>query len=265
MTLSKIMVILDPTREQQPAFDRGLDSAHMTGARLHLYGCLGTGQQEEASPDNTARFQALLQRCIEKATSDGIETTGELEWAGDWRRQAVSAAARCSAAMIFKTYTPHTEVERQLRPTYDSTLLRLAPCPVLLAKNQRDWKHRRVLAAVYPDAADDAHQKLNAKIISFMQQFTDAYGSEAHVVSAYQDRNREPTCANLAEHCGVSESFIHVTQGSPAEVICDTADSIDADLILMGTVGRSGIHGTIVGNTSEQLLDRTGSDVLVLN
>ena len=57
MTLSKIMVILDPTREQQPAFDRGLDSAHMTGARLHLYGCLGTGQQEEASPANTARFR----------------------------------------------------------------------------------------------------------------------------------------------------------------------------------------------------------------
>lgn len=265
MTLSKIMVILDPTSDQQPAYDRGVDSAHMTGARLHIYGCLGTGQQEEASPANTARFQALLTSCIDKAVRDGIETTGELEWAGDWRKQAVSAAARCSASMIFKTYTAHTDVDRQLHTTYDWTLLRLAPCPVLLIKNRRDWKHRRVLAAVYPDASDEAHQKLNHQIISFLQRFSDAYGSEAHVVSAFQDRNREPSPAVLADTCGIAPSFVHIAQGAPADVIRETAVRIDADLVLIGTVGRSGIHGTIVGNTSERLLDHTLSDILVLN
>jgi universal stress protein E len=265
MTLSKIMVILDPTREEQPAYDRGLQSAHMTGARLHLYGCLGTTQQEEASPGNTRRFQALIERSIEKARQEGIECTGELEWAGDWRRQAVAAAARCSASMIFKTYTPHSDVQRQIRTTYDWTLLRLAPCPVLLVKNRHDWKHRRVVAAIYPDATDEAHQKLNHQIISFAQRFSDAYGSEAHVVVAYQDRNRVPDVAALAETCGVGEAFVHVGEGAPADVIRETARAIDADLILIGTVGRAGIHGTIVGNTSERLLDHTESDVLVLN
>ena len=265
MTLARIMVILDPTQDQQPAYDRGVESAHMTGARLHVYGCLGTTQQEEASPANASRFRAMLERCIEKANGEGVETTGELEWAGDWRRQAVSAAARCSASMIFKTYRPHTDVQRQIRTTYDWTLLRLAPCPVLLVKNLRDWKHRRVLAAIYPDATDEAHQKLNHQIISFLQRFSDAYGSEAHVVSAYQDRNREPHLAELAETCGISENFVHIDQGAPADVIRKTAVAIGADLVLIGTVGREGIRGTIVGNTSERLLDHTDSDVLVLN
>jgi len=265
MTLNKIMVILDPTSEQQPAYDRAVESAHMTGARLHIYACLGTGQQEEASPANTSKLQSLLKQSIDAANAQGIETSGELEWANDWRRQAVTAAARCSASMIFKTYVPHTEMQRQIRTTYDWTLLRLAPCPVLLVKNRQDWKHRRVLAAVYSDAADEAHQKLNNQIVSFAQRFSDAYGSEAHIVSAFQDRNRIPTPAQLAATCGVAEDFVHIGEGKPADVIRDTAEELEADLILIGTVGRSGIKGTIVGNTSERLLDRTRSDVLVLN
>ena len=65
MTLNKIMVILDPTSEQQPAYDRAVESAHMTGARLHIYACLGTGQQEEASPANTRFSYSRLTRAAE--------------------------------------------------------------------------------------------------------------------------------------------------------------------------------------------------------
>ena len=36
MPLTKIMVIIDPTQTDQPAFERALESAHLTGARLHL-------------------------------------------------------------------------------------------------------------------------------------------------------------------------------------------------------------------------------------
>ena len=265
MLLGKIMVVIDPTREQQPAFERALESAHLTGARLHVYACLGTGQDEEASPANVERLRTLVEKLIERATTEGIETTGEVEWAGDWRRQAVGAAARCSAGMIFKTYVDHSDVQRQIRTTYDWTLLRLAPCPVLLVKNNRDWKHRRVLAAINSQTTDETHQKLNNQIISFAQQFTDAYGSDAHMVTAYQDRNNVPNSSDLAETCGVAESCIHVDHGKAADVIRRVADDIGADLILIGTVGRSGIKGTIVGNTSERLLDHTASDLLVLN
>ena len=71
--------------------------------------------------------------------------------------------------------------------------------------------------------------------------------------------------AALAELCGVSKDYVHIGEGKPTEVIRQTAKEIEADLILIGTVGRSGIKGTIVGNTSERLLDHTQSDLLVLN
>lgn len=265
MALNKIMVVIDPTHEDQAAFERALESAHMTGARLHLYACLEKQASVSDAQEEAQRIQALLESLADRALAGGIEAATELESAKDWRKQAVSAAARCSASMIFKTYVEHTDVQREIRTTYDWTLLRLAPCPVLLIKNRRDWSHRKVLAAINSQSVDEAHIKLNNQIISFAQQFSDAYGSDAHLVTAYQDRNHIPEAGELAAACGVGEEYIHISEGKPADVIRDTAELIEADLILIGTVGRSGIKGTIVGNTSERLLDHTHSDLLVLN
>ena len=265
MALNKIMVVIDPTREDQPAFARALESALMTGARLHIYACVETRKSTSATEAETQRLQTVVDELQNRAAADGIEATTEIETSTEWRKRAVTAAARCSASMIFKTYVEHNDLQREIRTTYDWTLLRLAPCPVLLIKNIRDWKHRRILAAVNSQSTDEAHIKLNNQIISFAQQLTDAYGSDAHIVTAYQDRNHVPEAAALAELCGVSKDYVHIGEGKPTEVIRQTAKEIEADLIPIGTVGRSGIKGTIVGNTSERLLDHTQSDLLVLN
>jgi universal stress protein E len=265
MALNKIMVIIDPTLEEQPAFERALESAHMTGARLHLYACLEKQPSMSDTQAEAQRIKALLDGLADRALAGSVEAATELEAAADWRKQAVGAAARCSASMIFKSYVQHSDVQREIRSTYDWTLLRLAPCPVLLIKNMRDWSHRRVLAAINSQSTDEAHIKLNNQIISFAQQFSDAYGSDTHLVTAYQDRNQVPDLGELASTCGVGEEYFHISEGKPADVIRDTAESIEADLVIIGTVGRSGIKGTIVGNTSERLLDHTRSDLLVLN
>jgi universal stress protein E len=265
VALSKIMVVIDPTQEQQPAFERALDSARLTGARLHLYVCLDPDPAENIAQRTADECDGLLVVMMQRAQNDGIEASSELEVAENWGQQAVAAAARCSASMVFKNSQAHSSVQRQLRSTSDWTLLRFSPCPVLLVKNFRDWKHRCVLAAVNCDTKDEAHLKLNNQIISFAQRFSDAYGSDAHFVCAYKDRNRVPHCANLAETCGSPEEYMHVVEGNPVDAITATAESLEVDLIIIGTVGRTGLKGTVVGNTSERLLDQTRSDVLVLN
>jgi universal stress protein E len=259
------MVVIDPTQEQQPAFERALDSACLTGARLHLYVCLDPDPAADTAQHTAAECDRMLAVMMQRAQDNGIEAGSELEIAENWRQQAVAAAARCSASMVFKSSQAHSSVQRQLRSTSDWTLLRFSPCPVLLVKNFRDWKHRRILAAVNCDTRDEAHLKLNNQIISFAQLFSDAYGSDAHFVCAYKDRNRVPCCADLADTCGSPEEYMHVVQGAAVDAITATAESLEADLIIIGTVGRTGLKGTVVGNTSERLLDQTRSDVLVLN
>ena len=265
MPLNKILVVIDPTEDKQPAFERGLDSARLTGARLHLYVCLETNGDEASRKTEGDRMDAILEAFADRCEADGVEAYTEIDWAQDWSKQVVTAAARCSASMIFKNSFSHEAVERELRPTSDWTLMRLCPCPILMVKNFGDWKHRRVLAAIYCQSTDDAHIKLNNQIISFAQRFTDAYGSDAHFVNAYQDKNHRPDAAQLARTCGTPEEHIHVVEDKPASAISRVAEELKVDLIIIGTVGRTGIKARMIGNTSERILDHTQADVLVLN
>lgn len=267
MAIDKIMVVIDPTLEQQPGFERALDSARMTKATLHLYVCINEScQSEDADEAQTrARFAELLQQLAERAQQDGLDVSCEVEWSDGWRTQVVRAAARCGADMVVKYSFDHSDLQREMRDTSDWTLLRNSPCPVLLIKNYASWEHRRILAAVNINSRDGAHTKLNNQIVSFAQRFADSYGSQAHFVNAYADRNHVPCERELAQRCGVSVEQIHVREGHPAEVISQTGEELGTDLIIIGTVGRSGIKGKVVGNTSERLLDHTHADVLVLN
>lgn len=265
MVLNKIFVIVDPTVDDQPAFERALQSAQMTGTRLHLYACLPESEPGETSEQAGRQMAALLESKLKRCEDAGVEAVQEVEWGNDWSQQAVRAAARSSASMVFKNSFEHSDVQRDMRPTSDFTLLRLSPCPVLLVKNIRDWGHRRVLAAINTESTDEAHVKLNHLIISFAQNFTEAYGSDAHFVNAYHDSNHPPDEAELSATCGAPPEHVHAIKGPAAPVISELAETIEADLIIIGTVGRSGIKGQVVGNTSEKVLDHTGADVLVVN
>ncbi len=57
---------------------------------------------------------------------------------------------------------------------------------------------------------------------------------------------------------------LHLRQGSPASVIQSVADEIEADLIVMGTVCRTGLAGFLIGNTAETLIPDVTCSLLAL-
>ena len=56
----------------------------------------------------------------------------------------------------------------------------------------------------------------------------------------------------------------HLMRGQPRDEIPALAKRIDADLIVMGTVARTGVLGFIMGNTAETILNRIDCSVLAL-
>jgi len=268
MTRARFMVVVDTAMNEHPAFERALQAARDAGAHLHLFACAARAPvaDGESPSDALERLRAEALRTLGEiaahAEAAGVGTSIELGSADEGRQDMVQAAARARADMVFKHASEHTAAQRD---PGDWLLMRLAPCPVLMVKNVRDWRSRRVLGAVNFASHDLAHIKLNNQIVAEAQRFAHAFGSEAHFVNAYADQNRAPDRAELARVCGVSAERMHVAHGSAAAVICDAAEKIGADLILIGTVARSGLMGTVVGNTAERILDDTRSDVLVLN
>ena len=56
----------------------------------------------------------------------------------------------------------------------------------------------------------------------------------------------------------------HLPRGPAIEVVPALAADLGADLIVMGTVGRAGISGLLMGNTAETILERCACDVLAI-
>ena len=58
--------------------------------------------------------------------------------------------------------------------------------------------------------------------------------------------------------------FVEVADGSPVNVLCDTADRVNADVIVVGAHGMSGISRLVFGSTTEGVLRGADHSVLVV-
>ena len=56
----------------------------------------------------------------------------------------------------------------------------------------------------------------------------------------------------------------HLPQGDPAEEIPKLISAVKADLVIMGTVARTGISGLVMGNTAETILGQIDCSVLAV-
>jgi len=69
---------------------------------------------------------------------------------------------------------------------------------------------------------------------------------------------------NHAKLFSISKPHTHVEEGLPEDVIEKLADDLDAELVILGTIGRTGISAALIGNTAEHVIDRLNCDVLAL-
>jgi universal stress protein E len=72
------------------------------------------------------------------------------------------------------------------------------------------------------------------------------------------------TIRRIAKRNDVSAEACLVRTGIPAHEIVASAAELDADLLVMGAVSRSGFSHAHIGNTAEAVIDGVTCDVLVV-
>ncbi len=183
----------------------------------------------------------------------------------------------------------------------DMHLLRKCPVPVWIARPSSERSYRRVLAAVDVDSGHESSDgdSLNRRILEAAASQALADFAELHVVHAWQpayegilrtrsvfareedarayvEAERERHRRSLdqlgerlpawigAEAHDYLEPRLHLRQGAADEVIPAAVEDLGADLLAMGTVGRTGIAGLIIGNTAETILASIDCSVLAV-
>lgn len=169
------------------------------------------------------------------------------------------------------------------------SLLRSCPCPVWALKPEAHGEFDSVLAAIDPESEDPQHASLNRNIVELALSLTRRENAILHLVGVW-DLWME---AALRHHAGdeevdtivvsreqeLQEAFgqllkphveptdrvkVHIRRGTPAKVIRAVAEEVEADLMVMGTVCRTGVAGALIGNTAEQLLSEVTCSVLAI-
>ena len=64
--------------------------------------------------------------------------------------------------------------------------------------------------------------------------------------------------------CDTSQLEAHLSWGTPWRDMCQLAEKIQADLIVIGNVGRRGVRGLLLGNTADRIMSHCKSSVLAV-
>lgn len=182
----------------------------------------------------------------------------------------------------------------------DMHLLRKCPCPVWLTKKDKKMDYRNIMAAVdFESSKNKVHSDaLNQTILDLACSLSLSDLARVHIVNVYdvpesgfislwvenadkveleiaedERRHRQYRMNALLEaikdRVG-EESYhylslrTHVVPGIPDRDLPKMAETIKADLVVMGTVARTGIAGVIMGNTAEAVLSQLNCSVLAI-
>ncbi len=228
-----------------------------------------------------AAIAAPLQR-------EGLQVRIRVRWDYPVHESIVREVLREKSDLVVAESHRHTRLARIVLSNTDWQLIRVCPAPVLLVKTARPYERARVLAAVDPMHAHAKPAELDADILAAAAGLAQAFGGGLDAAHVYQLATPftsgvllEPvplpvsvTAAQLARirrgfdslvapH-GLAKRRRHLRAGNPADEIVAIAEKTEAGIVVMGAISRGGLRRLFVGSTTERVIDRLNSDVLVL-
>lgn len=177
---------------------------------------------------------------------------------------------------------------------YGSTtvsLIRNAPCAVWVTKRRVKQSYERILIAI--DAEAEEHEKkLNTKLIQIGTSYAQMQGAECHLATSWhlaEEYTLESPMLNISREeiesmklkrkMRVAEAFekvivahkdilqgteTHFLEGEPGEVIADYAKKNQINLVILGTLARSGVKGFVIGNTAETIINHIDCSIMAI-
>lgn len=229
------------------------------------------------SPEDDEALQGHVQFLRDR----GLDVTAELRW-GVPAEEVLREVVQKGHDLVLKTACPEESSPLAFGTTAIG-LMRSCPCPVWIVQPEQRNCFRRVLAAIDPWPYTHANIDLNSKILQLAVSLARRHKATVSALHArnasrpsskYSETARRPASGGaeaeemarlLAPFTDVlTQDDVHLLEGSPARVIARFARSQDIDILVMGTVARTGIPGLLFGNTTERVLRQVSCSVLAV-
>lgn len=200
------------------------------------------------------RGQVALES-FEKICSDaGVKCSSSLATGIVWRM--ILEQSELADAIVMGHGGEHSEWLEGLMGSTTESVVRRARVPVFVAKESRPLE-RTILAAF--DNSSHSRQALRTAVA-----IAESFGVQLHLLIVGDGTDTsviEAAKGYVESH--QAEVVYHEIDGTPGEVIVETAKSCDADLIAMGSYGRARITELVVGSTTAHTINNAACPVLL--
>jgi len=253
--------------------------------------------QAEIIAEHQNRLQELVSPWSQKSEIKTKVLTGILFL------EVIYEVLRNGQDLVFKTAESGVLLNRVFGSD-DMHLLRKCPCPVWLVKPESPKTYQTILAAVdvndlYPSEELKTRYLLKHQILEMAISLALSECAELHIIHAwlainegmlrgafiarpeeevvsYVEEVRQQRVQNMnvlmsettdklgQETIEYLKPKKHLINGDPRKKIPAFAEEVKADLVVMGTVARTGLSGFFMGNTAETILNQLNCSVLAI-
>jgi universal stress protein E len=280
------------------AIEKAIWLGETTGAKLTFFAVLmpcldaeAEGLEQSLQPhlmDVIATLRreadAVLAKLVEAARAKGINAEMAKACGTSWFEITRKVIEDDHDLVIVGSHKRHA-LGRVLLGSTGHKLVRKCPCPVWVVSPHEASKVRSILLA--HDLTDTSQVATELAI-----GLTDMLSANLHVLHVVEYpfeiayRTSEMPDEYLLDYRGqiyrtahqkfdgmlvttgldqrVSETGRHVMSGDPAKGILELAVKQNIDLVVMGTIGRSGLKGMLMGNVAEAVLPNLKCSVLAV-
>jgi len=284
--------------ESDIAVLKGIELAKRTGAKVMLFDVIeplgniisrysDIFNAKDLTENIVGQRLAQLKKLAQGLREQGVDVSAQVTMGKNFI-EIVKAIIINNNDLLIKVSNP----SEQNFDSNDFHIMRKCPRPVWLIKATQANKISKILAAV--DLSMELHEEGRAQnrmimgIASSLSQFKNAqmtvmscwqlYGEQALKTGMYtkissdeiaslvnkEEHEQKRNLALLAgEYANYNIEEV-LLKGQAKTLIPEYVNSNDIDIVVMGTIGRSGIPGLLIGNTSETVIQKINSSVITL-
>jgi len=254
-------------------FDAELVFLHSTWADLHE-------ENQALRPGPGSQGMRALETLLARAEDAGLRARLALVRDRSWL-EIIRAVQRGEADLVLVARRNQAGGGTVLGGV-TKKLMRKCPCPVWVVKPEGSAEPRSIVAATDLSAVGNRAVEIGAAL-------AECFAAELDVVHAWPLPLSVPVLPELdvpaqsrveveLQERAARERFeealaglalprrprTHLVCGAPSAVIRELIEQRGTDLLVMGSVSRTGIAGLLLGNTAERLLDRVQCSLLTI-
>jgi len=301
-TYKNILVVIDPSTNEQKALKRAVSLAaninEANGSKVIINAFLSifdfsyemttilSGDERDAMRQSVINDKELWLKDIIQSLNTDIDIQCQITWHSRPFEAIIEQVINKNYDLVVKGTHQHDKLKSIIFTPTDWHILRKCPCPVLLVKEHEWPQNGNIIAALNLGSDEIEHHSLNIKITEETKQLAQVIQANVHLVNSYPGtpvniaieipefnsteyndtilKHHQQAMIKHANKFDISVVNTHIEEGLPEAVIEQVAEKIDAELVVLGTIGRTGISAALIGNTAEHVIDQLNCDILAL-